>query len=191
MIPARPKVAELTFQLYGRSLHPELFEVHKSRTYERGDCRIRLDITSTGHVATWSHNGIILTEVTASACHPLPQKRRIVSNLMRGEQTDQVVCRGGIQYSCSFQIETVAPDVFWSYQKQVMQNGGQEGLLHCFDPSGRISLGAVSYMHVVTRNQRSTIRSFHTFPDDYVIVKTQSEFTIPENPPGEPQERLA
>jgi len=38
-------VAELSFQLFGRALHPELFEVHKTRTVQRGEFSARLDIT--------------------------------------------------------------------------------------------------------------------------------------------------
>lgn len=37
MLFARPKIAELVFQLYGRTLHPELFEVHRTKRIERGD----------------------------------------------------------------------------------------------------------------------------------------------------------
>ena len=49
MLSVRPKVAELSFQLFGRALHPELFEVHKSRVVERGEFVARLDITTAGH----------------------------------------------------------------------------------------------------------------------------------------------
>lgn len=179
MISARPKVAELAIQLYGRSLHPELFEIHRSRVVERAGYRIKLDVTSTGHVLTWNHEGLTLTEVAASSCHPLPQKRRIISNLFRGDQKDHVECRGGVQYDCEFQAETVSPDLFWTYQKHVTEDGDKEGLLHCFDSSGRISLGAVSFMHVVTREKKTTVRAFHTFPDDYTIVRTITEIALP------------
>lgn len=179
MIPARPKVAELTIQLYGRSLHPELFEVHRSRVIERAGCKIKLDITSTGHVLTWNYDGLTLTEVAASACHPLPQKRRIISNLLRGEQKDHVICRGGVRYDCEFQLETVSPDVFWTFQKHITEDSDKDGLVHSFDSSGRMSLGAISFMHVVTRARKTTVRAFHTFPDDYTIVRTLSEFSLP------------
>ena len=36
MLSARPKVTDLVFQLYGRVLHPELFEIHATRSIERG-----------------------------------------------------------------------------------------------------------------------------------------------------------
>ena len=76
MLSVRPKVAELSFQLFGRALHPELFEVHKTRTVERGEFTARLDITTAGHVITWRYRGLTLTEVAASAQHPLPERRR-------------------------------------------------------------------------------------------------------------------
>ena len=86
MLSVRPKVAELTFQLYGRSLHPELFHVHKSHTVERGGYSAKIDITSAGHVVTWRFGGLTLTEVAASAQHPLPQRRRLLSYKLRGER---------------------------------------------------------------------------------------------------------
>ena len=42
-----------------------------------------------------------------------------------------------------------------------------------------IALGAVSYINVETRNRSLLVQAFHTFPDDYAIVKSQSLFEIP------------
>jgi hypothetical protein len=58
VISVRPKVAELVFQLYGRSLHPELFEVHNARVVERGGYRAIVQITTAGHVISWQYQGI-------------------------------------------------------------------------------------------------------------------------------------
>ena len=52
MLIARPKVAELTFQLFGRPLHPELFQVLQTCTVEREKYTAKIDITSAGHVVT-------------------------------------------------------------------------------------------------------------------------------------------
>ena len=76
VLSVRPKVAELVFQLYGRVLHPELFQVFKTQEVERGDYSAKVQITSAGHVVTWRHQGITLSEVATSAQHPLPQRRR-------------------------------------------------------------------------------------------------------------------
>ena len=90
MLSVRPKIAELVFQLYGRPLHPELFEVHATRTISRGDYRATIDITSAGHVITWRYQGQTLTEVATGAHHPLPQKRRLMSFKLKGERSDQL-----------------------------------------------------------------------------------------------------
>ena len=103
MLSVRPKVAELAFQLYGRSLHPELFEVFETREIERGGYTAKIDITTAGHVVTWRYGGITLTEVACSAQHPLPKKRRLMSYKLNGERSDCVKCRGGVSYQVSFQ----------------------------------------------------------------------------------------
>lgn len=179
MLTVRPKVAELVFQLYGRPLHPELFAIHRSRTIQRGEYEARIDITSAGHVVTWRYGGLLLTEVAASAQHPLPQKRRLMSYRIKGERSDRVLCRGGVVYQMNFQLEPVEPEVFWTFQDELCRDGQQQGMLHRFDSSGRMALGAISYIHVETRSRSLLVQAFHTFPDDYAIVKSQSLFKIP------------
>jgi hypothetical protein len=179
VLSVRPKVAELVFQLFGRSLHPELFEVHCSRTVQRGDYAATIDITNAGHVITWRYHGLTLTEVAASAQHPLPQKRRLLSYRLKGERSDRMECRGGASYQVNFQLEPVAPEVFWTFQQELSHDGERQGMLHRFDSSGRMALGALSYINVETRNRSLLVQAFHTFPDDYAIVKSQSLFEIP------------
>ena len=86
MLSVRPKIAELVFQLYGRSLHPELFEVYSSRTVRRGEYQATIDITNAGHMVTLRYHGLTLTEVATAAHHPLPQKRRLLSYRLKGTQ---------------------------------------------------------------------------------------------------------
>lgn len=179
MLTVRPKVAELVFQLFGRPLHPELFEVYQSRTIERGGYKARVEITSAGHVITWQYQGLTLTEVATSAQHPLPQKRRLVSYRLAGERTDRVECRGGVVYQMGFQLEPVDPEVFWTFQEELTQHSQHEGMLHTFNSSGRMALGAISYINVETRSRSLLVQAFHTFPDDYAIVKSQSVFELP------------
>ena len=179
MLTVRPKIAELVFQLYGRPLHPELFQVYETRSVSRGNYQAKIDITSGGHVVTWRCGGMTLTEVAAAAHHPLPEKRRLMSYALKGQRTDQMQCRGGVRYQMSFQLESVAPEVFWIFQQELAADGMRKGLLHKFDSSGRISLGALSYINVEVRTRKLLVQAFHTFPDDYAIVKSQSMIELP------------
>ena len=179
MLTVRPKVAELAFQLYGRSLHPELFETYMTRRVDRGGYEAKIDITSAGHVVTWRYKGITLTEVAASAQHPLPQKRRLLRYRLRGERNDRMECRGGIVYQVKFELEPVVPEAFHIFQEELAHDGERKGMFHSFDASGRMTLGALSYINVETRNRSMLVQAFHTFPDDYAIVKSQSLFELP------------
>jgi hypothetical protein len=179
VLTVRPKVAELTFQLYGRPLHPELFQVYETCTIERGGYTAKIDITSAGHVVTWRYAGLTLTEVAASAHHPLPKMRRLLAYGLKGQRTDRVECRGGVCYQMSFQLEPTPPEVFWTFHQELADQGLRQGLMHHFNSSGRIALGALSYVNLEARNRSLLIQAFHTFPDDYAIVKSQSLFQLP------------
>jgi len=179
VLTVRPKVAELVFQLYGRPLHPELFEVCSSRTVDREQYSAKIDITRTGHVVTWRRDGLILTEVTASAHHPLPERRRLLSYRLKGRRSDRVECRGGITYDVNLELEPMDPEIFWAFQEELTRDSQRQGMLQQFDSSGRMALGAISYIHVESRARSLSVQAFHTFPDDYAVVKSQSLFQIP------------
>jgi hypothetical protein len=179
VLTVRPKVAELAFQLYGRPLHPELFHVFETCTIEREKYTAKIDITGAGHVVTWRYAGLTLTEVAASAQHPLPKMRRLLSYGLKGHRTDRVDCRGGVSYQMSFQLEPTDPEVFWTFQQELILQGSQQGLMHRFESSGRVATGALSYIHLESRQRSLLVQAFHTFPDDYAIVKSQSLFQLP------------
>src|SRR4051812_30801658 len=103
----RPRVCELVFQLYGRPLHPELFDILAVRKVQQGDFDLTVRITRTGHVISWENRDVHLTEVAASAEDPLPEKRRLLSYRLRGEHSDTLLCAHGISYQMSFQVEVL------------------------------------------------------------------------------------
>lgn len=178
VLSVRPKVAELAFQVFSRSLHPELYTIHKSRRIERTNYEAQVDITNCGHVITWNGAGVTICEVATSAHQPLPKRRCLLAKSLKGSRTERAQCRDGIEYRTHFQLESVEPDLFWMVQQQLGE-GPTEGLLHTFDASGRMALGALSYVNVETRQNSMLVQAIHTFPDDYAIVKVESLFSLP------------
>jgi len=179
VLVARPKVAELVFQLYGRALHPELFEIFATEEIAHADYRARLQITRAGHLITWRFAGLTLTEVAASANHPLPTRRRLFSHRLAGQRSETVECRGRIRYQTCFQLERLEPELFWAFQQELADDGQFDGLLYRFNAGGRIALGALSYIKLEPRRRQLLVEVYHTFPDDYAVVKTQSLFELP------------
>jgi len=218
VLSVRPKVAELAFHLFGRSLHPELIDVHQRRLVRREAYDAKVEITNCGHVVTFNAhtdlgdqtdlgeeagvggeadvsdgsivnpespkdgaNPVTLCEVATSVHQPLPARRSLLRQTLKGSRTENVSCRRGVSYRTHFQLETVDPKLFWMVGQQ-LGKGPTEGLLHWFDSSGRMAMGALSYVNIETRRHSMLVQAIHTFPDDYAIVKVESLFmTSPES----------
>ncbi len=179
MLSVRPKVADLQLSLYARSLHPELFETCCSQVHQRGDYWARIDITNVGHVITWRFGETIcLTEVAATACDPMPERRRLYRRRIKGQKNHSIEWRDGIHYDVDFQLEPAKPEMFWSIQNE-LSKAGRKGLLYAFQSSGRLALGALSYVYVEMRDRSMMVQAFHTFPDDQAFVKVESSIKFP------------
>jgi Protein of unknown function DUF2617 len=178
MLSIRPKVAEHALFLLGRSVHPELFHIHRSRHIERSHYRMRIDITSDGHLLTFSSGTVTMSEVVCSAKQALPEKRRLISQVFRVKGVEVVEVKRHVCYQTKFEIEQVGPDVFWMVHDQLSKSSEGRGLCQNFGSSGRIPMGAVSFIHIEERLRNIVVQSLHTFPDDYQILKSYTTFTV-------------
>ena len=176
----RPKVAHLTFQLLGRSVHPELFQIYKSKDIQREEYSARIYITTDGHCVSWTAGKTTLTEIASSSHQLVPQGRHVFSLPLRDSGTDSVTVREGIEYKYSYELERVPAEMFWMMQKQLGDSAKNHELIQVFDSSGRIAIGGLSFIHVESRMQSLRIQAIHTFPDDLALVKTESTFSISE-----------
>jgi hypothetical protein len=178
VISVRPKIAELVYQLYARSLHPELFDAHQTRTVERGGYKAKVQITSAGHVVTWQHGGLTLTEVAAGAQSPLPKLRRLAAYRLKGERRERLEIRPGVSYEIQFSLEPADCQKFAAYQRELTLQATRKGMLQRFEPSGRLTAGALSYVNVESRDKVLCVQAFHTFPDDCAVLKIQSWYRL-------------
>ena len=170
----RPAVNDLIFQLYGRPLHPELFEILAQRQVRHEDYEVRVRITSTGHVLSFENEDVHLTEVTAATGQPLPQKRRLLSYRLRQEHCAALTCAHGIHYQTSFQVEVLSPDLFLHIHDEILNDGSKRGLLSSFPGRQRVTVAPLGFVTVEARPGCLFFTSFHTFPGEYTVVKTQS-----------------
>ena len=169
----RPRVADLVFQLYGRPLHPELFDILTVRKIQHEDYELRIWITRTGHVITWENEDVLLTEV-ADAEQALPQSRRLLRYHLRGEHTARFPTCHGILYQTSFQVEAVSEEIFLHIHDEILADANQRGILHNFQPNHRLAIAPLGYVVVETRTNCLFVSTFHTFPEENTIVKSQT-----------------
>jgi hypothetical protein len=170
----RPRVSDLLFQLYGRPLHPEFFDVLAKRKIEREDYELTVCITRTGHAITWGNKDVSVTEVMGADDPPLPEKRRLFSYKLRSEHSDSLALARGLHYQTSFQVEVLSQEIFLHVHDEILADGGKRGLLYNFQPNHRLSLAPLGFVTAEARPGCLILTSFHTFPDEHTVVKSQS-----------------
>ncbi len=170
----RPPVADLAFRTYDRLLHPELFASAATQRIARKDYILDIRIVATGHVLEWhSHRGN-LTEWIASAEEHLPEAGRRIAFRFRPERCGRCELPGGIEYRVSAQVEILSPEVFVHVHDELVVDGARRGLLFHFRPHRRLGLAPLGFVVVEPLPHGLGISSFHTFPDELAVVKTQS-----------------
>lgn len=169
----RPRVADLHFQLYGRPLHPELFDILAVRRLERDHYQLAVHITRTGHVISWRHDEQCLTEA-ADAGADLAQSRRLLSCRLRGQHAATIRLGPGLTYQVSFQAETLAPEIFHHVHQEILADGAKRGLLHTFQTNCRLGLSPLGYVCIDTRPGCLFWSAFHTFPEEHTVIKSQT-----------------
>jgi hypothetical protein len=170
----RPPVCDLVFQLYGRPLHPELFDILAVRKLRHEDYELTVRITRTGHVISWENRDVYLTEVTAEAGQSLPERRRLLHYRLRSEHTAVLPCAHGIRYQMSFQVEVLPPEIFLHIHDEILADGRKRGLLHNFPAPHRLAPAPLGFISAEARPGCLFLASFHTFPTEHTVVKTQS-----------------
>ncbi|MFO0807193.1 MAG: DUF2617 family protein [Gemmataceae bacterium] len=170
----RPRVGDLVFHLYDHPLHPELLDTLASRTVRRDDYELTVHITRTGHAITWQTRKIHVTEVTAAGDLVLPVHRALLNQRIHGEHCATVPLGPGLHYQTSFQVEALPQEIFLHVHDEILRDGSKRGLLHNFQPNHRLALAPLGYVTVEAWAGCLLLSSFHTFPSEHTVVKTQS-----------------
>ena len=170
----RPPASEMLLRVYDRPLHPELFESLARRRIQRDGATLQVTITPTGHVIEWRHGSAYLMEVTAASDLKLPDLGRRLSQRFRGEQRGRCDIGNGVRYQVSLQVEVLAPELFLHIHEELAADGAKRGLLFHFRPHHRLGLTPLGLVTAEALPSGLAIASFHTFPDEFTVLKTQS-----------------
>lgn len=179
MLSVRPKITEINFHLFARSVHPELVQRCASRTVQRDNYQLGLNITTDGHLISFRHQGCVYSEVVAAASHELPSQCRLISHVVDGSKVNgPTMYEDLIGYQSNVSMDLVDPKVFVTIQQQLDKRIETDGLVHRFQSNGRLGFGAVSYMHAQSFINHIRIRAFHTFPETCAVLKCDSVFRV-------------
>lgn len=173
---ARPDVADLVFEVFQRSVHPELLTIHTQSEWQHAACRIKIQICDAGHVLTVQHQDSVICEVATVRGTLLPKHYRIFSHKLRGHRQDTLQCREGVTYHVSFELEVLEPEVFSNYHQELMADSLRSPVSYHFSNHSRLNPTPLSFLQLEATADSLQVHTFHTFPDNFAVVKVQSRF---------------
>lgn len=170
------RIGDLAFQVFARAIHPDWFAVrgHRRLTQEAWEADVR--IVEGGHAIVFRCGSVRLTEVLTGPEITLPAPGLLFNSPIRHERSTSLQPSGIVDYQTCFEVERVDREVFAHLCDEMTLDASRGRLFHRFSPSNRLAPAPISLIHVESRTKGLSVQSFHSFPDERAIVRTQSLF---------------
>jgi hypothetical protein len=173
------RVSSMRFLLYSRPLHPELFDIYHTGTVRRRNYEAQIWVTGLGHIiGFYAHKEAALTEVMTDQPDRLPQRDRLLFLALRGEKTRRLDLINGTRYFVSLQVERMSARVFARAHADLTAQAHRTGLYISFPQWSTDDLSPFTYLDFETRTRQFHVFTFHAFPEERAIVKSQSIFEL-------------
>jgi hypothetical protein len=174
----RSRVADLTFQVFNRAVHPDWFATREFRRIEQLGWEADIRIIDGGHAVVFRSGMIRLTEILCGPDTRLPDAGLLFHSHLRRERSTILRPGGAIEYQSCLEVEQVDIEIFRHLCDEIRLDGSPNRLFHHFRSSNRLAPEPISHVFIAARVNDLSIQSFHTFPDERAIVRTQSLFEL-------------
>ena len=176
--PSYPSPAELTFCVFERPVHPELFEIRASRRFFQGDYEAMIWVTGSSHVISVFMDGVCVTELLCPADQPLPQHGQLECLALRARKNHEFSLPGRVGYMMNCQIERMSQNLFRQMHRDLKAMGKKRGLLVTHPQTRPGQLSPLSYIDYEARVEELHVHTFHALPDEHAFIKSQSLFKL-------------
>jgi hypothetical protein len=174
----RERVGDLSLRVFAKTIHPEWFETREHKRIGRDSWMADVRIVKRGHAIHWACGPIRLTEVLVASNANPPDLGLLYQSPIRRERSVSLQLADGIEYHTCFEAERLDREIFIHICDELVLDGEKSGLFHRFSPINRLAPPPISRIHVESRTRGLSIHTFHTFPREYAIVRTQSLFEV-------------
>ena len=172
----RSRVADLTFQVFSRAVHPDWFAVRQHRRVGQDGWEADIRIIEGGHAIIFRAGAVRLTEILTGPETLLPEPGLLFHSPIRRERSTTLRPSEALDYQTCFEVERVDPEVFAHLSDEMVLNTSRCRLFHRFAPANRMAPAPISHIHFEARISGLSVHAFHSFPDERAIVRIQSLF---------------
>ena len=169
-------VGELTFSLFQRPLHPELFQIYAKRRLKTDKYEADIWVTGCTHVISVYAGDMCLSEVVSSPMQMLPQRGLIERFQFRGPRSHKCTLSRGVNYMTDFQVEKMGPNLYQQSHVDLERFGRNRGMFVKFPELEVGGLQPFCYIDFEARRTELHIHTFAAYPEQVTMIKTQSLF---------------
>jgi hypothetical protein len=169
-------IEELTFSLFQRPIHPELFKIYARRQLKTGKYEADIWVTGCTHVVSVFAAGMCLAEVVSSPGQLLPQKGLIERFQFRGPRSHKYTLCRDISYMTDFQVEKMSPNLYRQSHLDLEGFARNRGIFVKFPRLKVEGLQPFCYIDFEARQRELHVHTFAAYPDQVTMIKTQSLF---------------
>jgi len=170
----RPSISETSYRFFDRPLHPELFSPAVSGKVRTSRYEMAIGICQGGHFAQVTSNGKTLAEVTAPDSQVLTTFGLQQTYFFNDEEELIVEVDKPFAYHFAGQVDAVDFPIFTRVQLELEMAASRAFLSYVFPAPHRLLSGPLSLIQVEGNEHMLTVHTFHTFPEDLVVLRTQS-----------------
>ena len=162
--------------LYGRPLHPELFDLKVRRTDRHGGYEIESWITTGGHVVRFAVPGQQMTETVIDAGDHLPETGLLHALPCLGEKDYEMEQEGKLRYCTTIQTETLTDNLYQATLREMEEFAIETGSLsYRWDTEQGANLSVVDAQKY---KREYHVQSYHLIASNGTVLRTQSIFEI-------------
>jgi hypothetical protein len=161
--------------LYGRALHPELFQLRARRVVAHNGYELEAWITPGGHVLRFEDGSVCATELVTDQDKNLPATGVVAAFLCAGERDfEHTFPRGGVTYMTTIQTETLSENLYAGTYDEMLEFVRETGALaHAWnDAIGR----CLSVIDIERHNDQVHANAYHLLAAGGVVIRTQTIF---------------
>lgn len=169
-------VDELSFSLFQRPLHPELFQIYAKRQIKTANYDADIWVTGCTHVVSVYTKDMCLSEVVSSPGQVLPQRGLIERFQFKGPKSHKCTLSRGVSYMTDFQIEKMSSKLYQQCHNDLKRFANNRGIFVKFPDLEVEGLKPFCYIDFEARKNELHIHTFAAYPDQLTMIKTQSLF---------------
>lgn len=170
----------LTLLLYGRTLHPELFQILANEKVSRRAYEAEIWLVEGGHVTTYTAGKNTLTEVIFTGNDEYTDRGLIQKVPCRGEKYHEMQS-ANIKYMISTQEEQLTQTLYDATKHEIATYAARRELMTASTPATADKGATLSVLDIERRSHELLVQSFHLFDESQMVMKTQAIIEVSKN----------